>query len=995
MSIPISVFIKIAGKQTIKLLEEILPQIGGKDWWQDCVVGKLSYQQQQLVTKGEVSGLTDLDFAAAIRVLEKNWYEVADKAGFLNNKKTLVRQMADMRHRLAHESVSRKQSANDRYRDLDTLKRYLEMLKADADTLSKLDAELQACLARLAGQTPPAGPPPAPSPSTPPPGTTPPADKAASIEAPRGGVPLELLGPEAASNPEITRLLAARTYIGIDFGTSTTTVSRVVLDEETGSLSSEPIPIKQYDESGTCTEDHLVPSCIAWTGSRLLIGQGAARLKSEYEYGRNIWFSFKMKLGIDLGPQYYRSELAHGLAGRPCVIEKPQQAATVFFRYLREQLEEYVKERNLPSEIVYSVSVPASFEANQRQDLVNALCAAGIELPTQGIIDEPNAAFISYLLDQLRDGTAVADFLRDHRRNVLVFDFGAGTCDISVLQVGGDNEGRFVSRNLAISQFHALGGDNIDRHIVRELLLPQLIAQSKPSFEFTTAELEQVIIPRLQQTAEDMKRQCCKIISNNWDRRNIEPFISSERKITGKPVPAFRIRDCELRLDAPCMTFQQFAQVMAPFLMDENAADEGPEDTLSIFEPLQSALDKADLTADNLHMILFIGGSSLNPFVQHAIKTRYGRFVECYIPGDTRTPVSRGAAMHAFMLSGLNCEVIRPITSEPIYLITVGGGLHLLLPAGTEIPSEPTFVSDLIVQHDGQTKVELPICVTNEDKLLGTVVITAPAATPFKAGNSITLMCRLDDNKLLSIQAKVGRQMVTAALLNPLSNEPQTPEQTRMLLARQAVNISALENRGRPSAISMLAYAYACMEAEQFLLAAEAFENVERLDPKRDFAVTITYCYSRADRPHATSKWSEEAFRRNPTPTAAFNLALTHLDNKDIAGYERLMEQAITMDPSCAFALESYGHHLKQKGNPRGLAMLETAFEQYNEAFEAKNMGENDYSRLIRVARTLGRTDVVARVERRRKDSAKSPKLYSEKNLAVSTRQVEGQMKGA
>jgi molecular chaperone DnaK (HSP70) len=991
MPIPLSVFLKATGQATLNLLNSVLPKVGGPDWWKTCVVSKLSYQQQQRVSRGEIVKLEDLDIAAAMRIVDKNWYEIAEQAGFPTDAKTLVHEVSDIRHRLAHEGATKEMSNDDLFRDLDTLKRYLTMLKADSDLILRIDGERKEVLSKMARNdsltpetsqiTPPLTPS-APSNQAPAQTITKPKDPLPS----RRGVPLSFLGTEAGSNKDILDLLAKRTYVGIDFGTSTTTASRVILDQETGVLSTEPIPIKQYDETGTCIEDHLVPSCIAWTGNSLLVGQGAARLKTEYEHGRNIWFSFKMRLGIDLGPQYYRSELSSGKGQQ--VIEKPQHAAAVFFRYLREQVESFVAARKLPSDIVYSVSVPAAFEANQRKDLVDALESAAISVAAHGIVDEPNAAFISYLLDTLRLGSGIADSMKTQKRNVLVFDFGAGTCDISVLQVYCGEE-QFISKNLAISQFHALGGDNIDRQIVREILWPQMIAESKPTADFTSAELDNAIIPRLQQTAEDMKRQCCRIIANNWDGQNIKPFLSAERKLVGNPIPTFNVHGCPLTLSSPTMTFREFAKIMEPFL-DPRGATAGvlnrEDDVGSIFEPLQNALVKANITADDLNMILYIGGSSLNPFVQHAIAARYGRFVECILPGDTRTPVSRGAAIHAFMTAGLHCEVIRPITSEPIYVVTAGGGLHELLPAGTEMPSEPTFVSELIVQNNRQRKIELPICVSNEDKLLGIVEIPAPGGHPFKQGVTITLTCLLDENKLLTIQAKAATMMVTGKLLNPLSNEALTPEETRMLLARQAVNLSALENQGRPSVSAMLAYAYASMEAKHHLQAAEAFEAVERLDASRDFATNICFCYARACKARASSKWAQIAYQRKPSPIAAFNLALDKKAQNDINGFEQLMEEAIAMDPAQPCVLEMYGHHLKNQGSAKGIAMLEIAVDKFSEAFEKQNLDIDDFPRLSRAAATLGRREIVQRVERRRKDLGKQNRIYSESNLAVSTR---------
>jgi molecular chaperone DnaK len=994
MNIPVSVFLKATAKETARRLGDILPTIGGTGWWKTCVVAKLSVQQQQRLENAKITKLEDLDIAALMRVLDRNWFEIAEKAGYPSETKTLVHEIIEIRHRWAHEGAAKDQADEDLYRDLDHLYRYLIIIKADGDLLERLQTQRKEVLARLvvpsvgrdsSGNTPEAPPePPLPEPpteTTPPP--APPTRKPQSR-----GVPLKFLGREARDNKDIRALLASTTYIGIDFGTSTTTASRVIIDEESGTLAAEPIPIKQYDENGACTRDHLVPSCIAWTGSALLVGQGAARLKSQYEYGRNIWFSFKMKLGIDLGPQYYRSELSRGKG--PCVIEKPQQAAAVFFRYLREEIQSYIREQKLPENVVYSVSVPAAFEANQRKDLCDALAEAGITLPPFGIIDEPNAAFISYLLDTLQIGAGIAEAMKQGPRNILVFDFGAGTCDISILQVSAVAN-CFISKNLAISQFHALGGDNMDRQLVREILWPLMFEHSKPTADFSTGDIDVAIIPRLQQAAENMKIQCCKFITTKWDGQNLAPFATKERTVTGAAIPPFKVRGCDLSLPAPTMSYFGFAEVMKPFVdpkLSNSAVVHREDDVVSVFEPIDNALGKAELDDEDLHMVLFIGGSSANPYVQSAVIQRFGRFVECVVPGDLRTPVSRGAALNSFIVNGLKCEVIKPITSEPIYVVTAGGGLHEIMPAGTEMPSAPMFVQDLVVQNDDQHKVELPICVSNEKKLLGTVEITAPPSNPFKKGQSVTLSCQLDENKLINITAKTGSRMVNGTLLNPLSNEALTHEEARMLMARQAVNLSALENKGRPAVAVMLNYAYACAEADHYVQAAEAFEAVERLDTSCDFATNICFHYSRAGKRRLSDRWADLAYQRKPNPISAFNLALSKQSQGDLASFEKLMEEAITMNPQFASALEIYGHYLKEKALPKGVAMVQIAFDKFKEAFDKETLDEDDFGRLQRAARTVGRNDVADRVECRRRELGAANKGFNEANLVASTRKT-------
>ncbi len=986
MNIPLSVFLKETAKETCRVLAELLPTIGGPDWWKSRVKSKLSYQQQRRFESGQIATLEDLDLAALMRVVDKNWFEIADKGGYPDEGRNLVKEVQQVRHRASHEGVG-EPALEDLYRDLDSLKRYLAMIGADKELLAMLDEQRRRIMAAMTGKDADANAP--ASPTTPAPMK---GDAAAAGEKPRPrntpsqGVRLELLGREAGGDEKVRALLNGKSFIGIDFGTSTTVVSYVRLDPETGTIVADPIPIKQYDELGRCIEDHLVASCVAWTGQKILVGQGAAQLKSAYEYGKNIWFSFKMKLGVDLGPQYYRSALARGKG--TVLIEKPQHVAAVFFRYLRQQIETFVADSKLPGQIVYSVSVPAAFEANQRQDLCNALAVAGIVLPSYGIIDEPNAAFISYLVETLHTGTGIAKSMEERKRRIMVFDFGAGTCDISILEVGAEN-GRFVSKNLAISQFHALGGDNIDRQIVRDSLLGQLASQLNEEVDFTTAELATAIIPRLQPTAEALKVQICKYVANNWDGKNIDPFSESDRVVTGNDVEPFTLNSgMNLKIEKPSLSFSGFATVMNPFLTSDESEwswARREEDLASIFEPVLSAMEKAGISNDELDMVLFIGGSSLNPFVQSAIQDYFGRFVEPVFLSDLRTPVSRGAALNSFMVNGLGCEIIKPINSEPVYVVTLGGGLRELLPAGAEIPSEEFFVSDLVVQRDGQSKVELPICVTNEDKLLAVIEITARRGRPFKSGEQVTLLCSIDENKLLRIRAKVGNRMVSGTLVNPLANKEITPEESRMLTARQHLYASAVENNGRPAVHAMLQYAYACQDAGHFIEAAEAFEAVERLDTARNFSTQICYLYGRSGKSRLSSKWSARAYERNPCATTAFNLALDKQRQGNMAAYENLMEESLRLDPEHEPTLEVYGHYLKQRAHPQGIPMIEMAFERLKEKLDRNALYENDFYRLRRAAQTLGREDVVEQIDRKEKDSRGDGSQYNSNNLAASS----------
>ncbi len=234
-----------------------------------------------------------------------------------------------------------------------------------------------------------------------------------------------------------------------------------------------------------------------------------------------------MGLGEDLGPVYYNSRLT---ARNPtATIEKPEDAARVFFDFLKTQIEDYVQQHKLPSIIHYSVSVPASFESNQRTSLLSALTSAGIKLDGKLLIDEPNAAFLSYLAESNLNGLGSLNIPESSPLQILVFDWGAGTLDISILEIARSDLGGLTCKNLAISKFTALGGDDIDKRIVTDILLPQLFKQNNCNFDdFRSADLNKRISLKalgVRQLRDFCKNRKIKGYAAIYNQRGIDGLV--------------------------------------------------------------------------------------------------------------------------------------------------------------------------------------------------------------------------------------------------------------------------------------------------------------------------------------------------------------------------------------------------------------------------------------------------------------------------------------
>ncbi|MDR1656063.1 MAG: Hsp70 family protein [Deltaproteobacteria bacterium] len=754
---------------------------------------------------------------------------------------------------------------------------------------------------------------------------------------------------------ELKKATAQKTFLGIDFGTSTSVISLILLSNS-GGKTCQTLEIEQPTEYGGTIADHLVNTVLAWKNGRLLFGKDAYRLRQDLFEGRNIFSSFKMRLGVDIGPTYPETALKKN-QDTGVVIEDANDATRVFFKCLLTALTEVVKAKRLPQELCFAVSVPASFEANQRRDLLENMLAAGLPVSSSCLIDEPNAAYLSFLheISQSEDSDPLKEQLRRKHTNVLVYDFGAGTCDVSILDVQiADN--LVNSRNRAISRFTALGGDDFDRAIARDVLLPQILAQT-PGFEPQLRDIEERLLPRLQPTAERLKVSAIKWLTD----RNIntleqmrehqsEPFVDL-------PVPKFNIREHKaISLDKPTMSLSQLAEAMAPFVGKYN-----PDySSAHVFAPVDDALKKSGLKPQELDAVLFIGGSSYNPIVRNAVMSHLPQTVRAIVPKNLQTHVSLGAALHSLSYHAFGHDLIRPITSEPIFVLTRDEGREIIVPASSEVPSPVAMETQCKMAVEGQKMVELPICVSRNDKMLGILRVESSSPAGFRLNDKITIRARITHDKLLEIEAKIDDKRIGATLMNPLANRELSSADQRMLEAKQRFNTALLKYGGKniPKRV-VYEYAEAAMEAEVFELAADMFAGVERLDPLENCAINLCYCYSQAGKTERAREWAKRAHQRCPSSLTAFNLSIW----EEGANKESLLRQALSFDPGFPVALCTLGQILLNRSSPEGCAMLQDCVRRLEARLNDNSLRPYDIRTLITAAEALGQRALVNRAK--------------------------------
>lgn len=977
----------------LSFLDQRLPRIGGEDWWQERVIDKLSESQAKTAEQKNFSSLSNFDLAALLNVLERNWRAITDSEKGLDYRRdlNLIIEAKNIRNHYAHEP-SIGTPLEQQARDVQSIMLLLKSLSADADLIERGQTLYRELMLEVLGVTaanqlsvnsalPVAASASQPSLLE----SSPKTSLEPSIEASeQKGVPLHWLKAGTILEQELLQKIGGATYVGIDFGTSTSVASIAAVDVTGKGLHAEAIEICQLDELGREIHSHLVDSCLAWFNQKLLFGIGAARLKQELLAGQTIWTSFKMGLGVDIGPEYNRTALPDGRY--EYTIDRPQHAAAVFLKLLCNGIKEYVKAHNLPETIYYTVTVPASFEANQRKDLFAALEFAGIAEGEIRLMDEPNAAFLSYLIDmesRSSDGRFV-DALQSKNRNVIVFDFGAGTCDISILEVSVSHES-ILSRNLGISKFWALGGDDIDKVIAEKILLPQLCgAETLAKYLFTTTQLEQQVLPYLKPLAESLKIACCELAEQKgW--RKLEDFKHLKNKLTTKPGKPFEIQGETWQITEPQITLEQFADVMALFV-GQRSSIKNTTNLVDILQPIDNALEKVELTKNDIDMVLFIGGSCENPIIRHYVSNHLGRFVEAITPRDLRAHVSQGAALYTLLLRGADIDPIRPITSETIYVMTSGQTLAPVIRAGSLVPSEGALEEELIVGRDGQKVVELPFYSGSINKPLGLMKINSEKTGGFKRGDAVKIKWKISKEKILHVEAEVAGASQSAEFQNPLANAAMTDEVLAMLKSKQAFNKSVLEGNGRPGVNETVTYSKAAQKAGYWRLAAEMLEAAEKLDKNANHAVSICYCYSQDGDTKSSRKWAEVAYKRRPTAISAYNLALDKKTDKNYADYELLMEESLQLDPKFISALVNYGAYLMHKGDPRGMEYLNNAYDYLKANADVFVLSEQELSQLQQVSRLIGKDfDAAAYAVM---GAAKPSRAFDENNLASKARSL-------
>lgn len=779
------------------------------------------------------------------------------------------------------------------------------------------------------------------------------------------------------------RLSPDTTYIGIDFGTSTTVVSMATYSMLTREIECESMQLPQKDKFGNTMEGELFPTVIAVNArdGKPIYGQGAYDLKwnPDYTFGVNLWHSFKMELGKDLGPRWYESQQSK--------IKSPQDATKMFFKFLKRSIEKTIRERGLPENIKYAISIPASFESNQRKDLLEALKANDIIVDGSLFIDEPNAAFIGYINNP---ECQPIELNAEYNPKVLVFDFGAGTCDLSLLEITADHQG-LHSNNLSISQFAELGGNDIDRYISYNYLLPQLLKANNLAGEndFLTTKQKEVIANQLLGVAENMKKRLC---NEDFNFLLSEPDIMDEVVAAGHGItietPDLQIptNDGVLKIDKLWLSYADFIDTMKVFFKKSlftNFSAYTVKGQQKKYNSIQSAIDtalqKAHVNKNEVDYVIMIGGSSKNPFVQQKIK-KYFNEATVMVPRELQALVSQGAALHSILNNGFGIEAVRPIVGESIIVVTQNGNAPVI-PAGTEVPFETSLDDAFSTGNKTYNEIEIPVCVGSDKKMLYNLHLTRQNGEIFPVNTPVSLYFEMDADKILRVKAKAIGEEWEAKCENPLDNAAMTDGEAKVMKAQRAAYISAENNNHRPTSSALDALCRAYEDNNQEFLAGETLEERIQYYPDASLYNRIGVLFHNSGVYNRAIAYFRKAVKGDPNNTTALNnLGHDLYLIGEIKEAREYVEKAVNLRGDYAIALVVLARiEAIDKNEDKSKEYLQRAFNIFTRRWKSNDLDDCEKGWFKSVANELNEKETCNQLTQELRNSTQS-KGYSLEN---------------
>ena len=463
--------------------------------------------------------------------------------------------------------------------------------------------------------------------------------------------------------------------IGIDLGTSNSAAAVV--------MGGKPTIIPAAE--GATVGGKAFPSVVAFSkDGELLVGEPARR--QAITNPDNTITAAKRKMGSD--HTFTIMDKAY----------KPQQISAFILQKIKKDAEAFVGEPIQKAVI----TVPAYFDDNQRQATKDAGTIAGLDVVR--IINEPTAASLAYGLDKAKEDM-----------KILVFDFGGGTLDVTIMEMGGG-----VFEVLSTSGDTQLGGTDMDKVLI-DFIVDEF--RKKEGVDLTA---DSTAMARIREASEKAKIELSTVMETDVNL----PFIAHD--------PAAGAKNLEIRI-----TRAKLDELIEPIVERCKPS-------------VLKALEDAKLTPDNIDRIVMVGGPTRIPLVKEFVSKIIGQRSESGV--DPMEAVAMGAAIQAGIIAGdvTSDIVLLDVTPLTLGIETLGGVREPLIERNTTIPTSKSKV--FTTAADNQTAVTIHVVqgerpMATDNVSLGSFNLTdlppAPRGIP-----QIEVKFDIDANGIINVTAK-------------------------------------------------------------------------------------------------------------------------------------------------------------------------------------------------------------------------------------------------